>query len=443
VVRVSGIAEAILKAGVVGAGGAGFPTHVKARSKAEIVIANGSECEPLLYSDQCLMEMHAREVVAGLETMMRAVGAGRGIVATKAAYTEIVKIFESILPAHPDVRLKTVGSFYPSGDEQTLVHECTGRIVPEGGIPLNVGIVVDNVETLLNVHRAMGAQPVTDRMVTVNGEVWAPGVYRLPIGTPVAQAVAAAGGAKIDDVAVIDGGPMMGKITKGLDGVVRKTTSGLIVVPADHHFVTRRTLQQNMELLRTVSMCCQCRECTDLCPRFQLGHDLEPHKVMRAVITRSEIPPSQITQAHICCLCGVCEIVACPLGLSPRNVFSMMKAQLAAKGVKNPHNRQPSAVRPFNAYTKIPKDRALARTGLSGYAGHLHFAGAAGNIRKVELLLSQHIGAPSQPVVREGAFVNRGDLVAQAPADKLSTNLHASIGGHVTAVRPDRIVIEG
>jgi len=438
----SGISEAIREAGVVGAGGAGFPTHVKASSRVDTVVANGSECEPLLYSDQKMMEKYPREILAGLELMMQATGAAKGVVALKGVYTEAVAGFEALLPSHPDVRLLKLGSFYPSGDEQSIVYEATGRIVPEGGIPLDVGVVVDNVETLFNVRRAMSGIPVTDRTVTVGGEVWNPGVYRFPIGTPVAEALAAAGGPKIENPAVIDGGPMMGRISKGIDGVVRKTTSGLLVIPDDDWFIVRRTLQPNMEMLRTVSMCCQCRECTDLCPRYQLGHDLEPHKVMRAIITRSDLPPSQITQAHICCLCGICEIIACPLQLSPRNIFAMVKKELAAKGVKNPHHRRPDKVRFAYPYTKIPKENALARTGLSKYAAHLHWVTSTRSVLRVELLLSQHIGAPSQPVVKAGAVVNKGDLVARIPQDKLSANLHASISGTVAAVTADRIVIE-
>ncbi|MBM4353613.1 MAG: electron transport complex protein RnfC [Deltaproteobacteria bacterium] len=439
----NGISDAIKQAGVVGAGGAGFPTHVKAESRVDTVVANGSECEPLLHSDQALMLEYPKEIVAGLEQMMQATGASRGILALKARYVEQVEAFRMLLSSHPDVTLAELGNFYPSGDEQSLVYETTGRIVPEGGIPLNVGVVVDNVETLYNVHQAMKGIPVTERTVTVVGEVRSPGVYRYPVGTTVADAIRMCGGTTVPDVAVIDGGPMMGRIGFGLAGVIRKTTSGLIVVPADHPFVIRRTLPVNMELLRTVSMCCQCRECTDLCPRYQLGHDLEPHKVMRAVITRSENPPHQVTQAHICCQCGICETIACPLGLSPRNVFAMVRRELAAKGVRNPHHRKPEQVRVAYAYTKLPKERALARTGLSQYDGHSPYRGPVSGVRRVELLLSQHIGAPAKPVVRQGAFVNRGEMVAAPPDGVLSAAIHASISGRVTAVASDRIVIEG
>lgn len=438
----NGIVETIREAGIVGAGGAGFPTHVKAQAKADTVIANGSECEPLLYSDQSLMEMHPQEIISGLETMMQVTGASRGIIGLKAIYTDAVAGFEKLLPKHPDISLKLLGSFYPSGDEQSLVYECTGRIVPEGGIPLNVGCVVDNVETLYNIHMAMRNQPVTERMVTIIGEVWKQGVYRFPVGTAYADALKFVGGEKIENVAIIDGGPMMGRIIRGTEGVIRKTTSGLIVLPDDHPHIVRRTLPENMELIRTVSMCCQCRECTDLCPRYQLGHNLEPHKVMRAVITRQEVLPSQITQAHICCLCGICETIACPLMLSPRNIFAQMKRELGRKGIKNPHHRKPEEVRHAYPYTKIPKERALARTGLSRYYQHLSYVGPATGIRRVELLLGQHIGAPSQPTVQEGSFVNRGDLVASIPEGALGANLHASISGTVAAVTSDRIIIE-
>jgi len=439
------LADQILAAGVVGAGGAGFPTHVKAASRVDTVIANGAECEPLIYSDQVVMRLYARETLAGLKQMMDAVGATRGIYSLKAEYEDVLEVLTPEAARYPDVEIQLLRSVYPSGDEQILVHECTGRIVPEGGIPLDVGVVVDNVETLLNVHRATRGLPLTHRTVTVNGEVRRPAVYRLPVGTSFRDAVAAAGGMDLpeDEVAVIDGGPMMGAVRFGLDHPVCKTTGALIILPRDHEFVVRRTRPLAAETRITIAACCQCRECTDLCPRWLLGHDLEPHKVMRAIVTRSQEPPSQITQAHICCLCGVCEVVACPIGLSPRNVFAMVKEQLLDQQVKNPHNRKPERVRDSYEYTKIPKKRALARTGLLGYHAHLHEAEPAVRVRRVRLLTSQHIGAPAEPVVEEGDRVNEGDLVAAAREAALSANVHASITGVVSAVDSEAVEIEG
>ncbi|MBM4371792.1 MAG: SLBB domain-containing protein, partial [Deltaproteobacteria bacterium] len=206
------LSEQILAAGVVGAGGAGFPTHVKAKSRVDTVIANGAECEPLIYSDQVMMRLHAREILSGLRQMMDAVGAARGLLALKAEYEDVLAVLSPEVERHPGIELVLLQSVYPSGDEQILVYECTGRIVPEGGIPLDVGVVVDNVETLYNVHMATRGRPVTHRTVTLNGEVRHPGVFRLPIGTSYRDAVAAAGGTPLaeEDLAVIDGGPMMG-----------------------------------------------------------------------------------------------------------------------------------------------------------------------------------------------------------------------------------------
>jgi Na+-translocating ferredoxin:NAD+ oxidoreductase RnfC subunit len=438
------LAEQILAAGVVGAGGAGFPTHVKATSRVDTVVVNGAECEPLIYSDQVVMRLYARETLAGLKLMMDAVGATRGIYALKAEYEDVLAVLTPEAARYPDVEIQLLQSVYPSGDEQILVYECTGRIVPEGGIPLDVGVVVDNVETLMNVYRATQGLPLTHRTVTVNGEVAHPAVFRLPVGTSYRDAVDAAGGTHLpeDEIAVIDGGPMMGMIRFGLDHPVRKTTGALIVVPRDHEFIVRRTMPRETETRITVAACCQCRECTDLCPRWLLGHDLEPHKVMRAIVTRT-MEPSQITQAHICCLCGVCEIIACPIALSPRNVFAMVRDQLREQKVPNPHHRKPEQVRDSYEYTKIPKMRALARTGLLGYYAHLHEAEPAVPVRRVRLLTGQHIGAPATPVVAVGDRVNEGDLVAAAREGALSTNLHASISGTVTAVAPDAVEIEG
>jgi len=438
------LAEQILAAGVVGAGGAGFPTHVKATSRVDTVVVNGAECEPLIYSDQVVMRVYARETLAGLKLMMDAVGATRGIYALKADYEDVLEVLTPEAARYPDVEIQLLQSVYPSGDEQILVYECTGRIVPEGGIPLDVGVVVNNVETLMNVYRATLGRPLTHRTVTVNGEVRNPAVFQLPVGTSYRDAVLAAGGTDLpdDEIAVIDGGPMMGMIKYGLDHPVRKTTGALIVVPKDHEFIVRRTMPRETETRITVAACCQCRECTDLCPRWLLGHDLEPHKVMRAIVTRS-MEPSQITQAHICCLCGVCEIIACPIALSPRNVFAMVRDQLREQKIPNPHHRKPEAVRDSYEYTKIPKMRSLARTGLLGYYAHLHEAEPAIPIRRVRLLTGQHIGAPATPVVAVGDRVNEGDLVAAAREGALSTNIHASISGTVTAVAPDAVEIEG
>ena len=152
------IVELIRKAGVVGAGGAGFPTHVKAQAKAEIVISNGAECEPLLHKDKELMKRHAPLLVEGLETMMAATGAKKGVLAVKAKYKDVVAACEGAVHGRPGLSVFQLGDFYPAGDEYTLVYEVTGKLIPPAGLPLQVGSVVDNVETLINVALAKNSR---------------------------------------------------------------------------------------------------------------------------------------------------------------------------------------------------------------------------------------------------------------------------------------------
>ena len=166
------IAEKVRAAGVVGAGGAGFPTHVKLAAKVDLVIGNGASCEPLLQSDPYLMENRPGEVLEGLARVMEAVGASRGLMCIKRKHKAAVAALEKAAAAlGPDsgIEVYQLDDFYPAGDEHVMVHEVTGRTVPEGGIPLQVGVVVSNTESLLNVAAAVRGVPVTDRYLTVCG----------------------------------------------------------------------------------------------------------------------------------------------------------------------------------------------------------------------------------------------------------------------------------
>ena len=163
----SDIVEKVKAAGVVGAGGAGFPTHVKLSATVDTVIANGAECEPLLHADQHLMARYPEVIVRGLRLAMQATGAERGIVALKAEYEEATAALQRALDGNDKVSLHLLGNFYPSGDEFVLVYDVLARVVPEGGIPLEVGVVVNNVGTLFNVARAAEDISVTHRYLTV------------------------------------------------------------------------------------------------------------------------------------------------------------------------------------------------------------------------------------------------------------------------------------
>ena len=178
--------DIIAKSGIVGAGGAGFPTHVKMNAKAEYVIINGAECEPLLRVDQQLMAVETKKILDALKLCMEAVGADKGVIALKGHYEAAINSFNQLLGEYEGISLHLLPNFYPAGDEQITVYEVTGRIVPEGGIPLQCGVIVSNVETMLNIYNAyFEDKPVTDSYVTFAGEVKNHITLKLPLGMTV------------------------------------------------------------------------------------------------------------------------------------------------------------------------------------------------------------------------------------------------------------------
>ena len=436
------LVEAVKRAGIIGCGGGGFPTHVKIDTKVDVVIANGAECEPLLNSDQRVMETYADELVGGLLLIVKNVGAKQAYIAVKEGYERSIAALSGRLAKVDNVELALLGNFYPAGDEQILLTEITGKIVPEGGIPLNVGAVVSNVLTMVQVARASEGRPVTEREVTLVGEVRKPQVITAPIGTPVADLlVIAKPRIPVGEMAVIDGGPMMGRIV-GMDSAVNKTTSGLIFLSKEHPLIQWRTIPMSAMVRRSAAACCQCRECTEVCSRYMQGHNIEPHLMMRSLAYHRDEPTRAMTGAFLCSQCGLCEF-ACPMNLSPRRAFVEILERFSKAGFKNPHRHAPKAVHEFRRYRKIGKDRLTRRYLLTDYESHDLVLGTMPDPPAVRLSLTQAAGVPPEPVVKLGASVNKGDLVAEVPKGKLGANIHASISGKVAGIENGTMVIAG
>ncbi|MBI5478063.1 MAG: SLBB domain-containing protein [Deltaproteobacteria bacterium] len=434
------IAQLVREAGIVGAGGAGFPTHVKFGAKADTVIANGAECEPLLRCDKAVLQDRAEAVLQGLTVLADATAAKRLVLALKGHHRDLVRHVRGVAGrVAPAVEIFELHNYYPAGDEQQLVHDVTGRVVPEGGIPLQVGAVVSNVVTLTQVTDAVRhRRPVTRRPLTVAGAVRHTVTRELPIGAPMRLAVELAGGATVPAWRIIEGGPMMGRAVTDPDEPISKRTSGVLVLPADHPLILRGTAPPAREVRLGRVVCCQCRMCTDLCPRYNLGHALEPHLVMRALGTEaigSLAPTAHVTAAYLCCLCGVCEVYACPLMLSPRKVYVQFRQELAKAGQANPHRRTDCQPHDFRNHRRVPLPRLVARLGLTEYLDVPHTVDwTEPEVAGVCLRLDQHTGAPARPVVAVGQRVRVGDLVGEIPEGKLGARYHASIDGVVTAV---------
>lgn len=433
------IAQLIKAAGVVGAGGAGFPTHVKVNANADHVIVNGAECEPLLRVDQQLMSQKTDLVVKGLEAVMEATGASRGTIALKGKYEDAIENLNKAVAGKP-IDLFILGDFYPAGDEHVTVHEVTGKIIPEGEIPLKVGCVVSNVETLLNVAYALEGQPVTDTYLTVTGEVPKPMTFKVPVGTRMREVISLAGLDNLDDMAVVEGGPMMGNVVDDLEQPVTKTTKALIVLPKDHPMIIKRNMSLELILKRAKVACIQCVRCTDKCPRHMLGHRLKPHKVMRG-IKYLQADGDVLKMALSCTECGACEYACDVMGLSPRRVNAMLKQELGKKGIRLTPSAGGEAVTPGREFMKIPSQRLINRLGLASYNVAAPLAEVDYRPGKVTIPLKQHIGAPAQPVVAAGQKVERGQVIGEIPEGALGAVVHASISGVVREVSHN-IVIE-
>jgi len=444
------IIQQIQDAGIVGCGGAGFPTHMKLGGKIEYFIVNGAECEPLLRTDRYIMLHHAPELVRAVSTLKRELNIPNCVIALKGHYEkEAAALRSAINEAGADISIHELESFYPAGDEQTLVYEVTGRVVPPTAIPMAVGAVVDNVATLYAISEAMDGIPFTQKYLTVTGEVRQPTVLRVPVGTSFAECLELAGGTLENDYFIISGGPMMGKPMtrqKAEAAVVTKTTSGILVLPAEGYHARTAEVDISRMLRRARSACIQCTACTQLCPRHLLGHPLEPHRIMRALSapgrSHEELLQDPVIQsAQLCCECGVCESYACPMGLNPRKINAMLKGELRAAGIRwqapEQAHYEPS---PLRDQRKVPTPRAAARTGVLKYFDYDITTCRTFTPDRVELPLQMHIGAPCVPLAAPGNLVALGDLIARPPENALGACIHASISGRVESVG-DSIVI--
>lgn len=444
-----GLVEMIFKAGVVGCGGAGFPTHVKLAGQSKWFIVNGAECEPLLRTDRSIMLRHSEELVAVIDTVAKHLQAEKAVIALKRSYKkEIDALAQAIGKLGVRVELFLLDHFYPAGDEQVIVQQVTGMTVPPAGIPRDVGVVVSNVATMLGVHDALAGRPFTFKYVTVTGAVKKPVVLRVPLGTFIDDCLALAGGPTIENWRIIDGGPLMGKVLdKGseIQRSVSKTVSGLVVVPDDSYLAELPEISVQHTVNRARAACIQCSYCTIMCPRYLIGHPLQPHRIMRKLAHGGSLDAilddEDVKQALICCECGICEIYACPMDLQPRRVNVLLKRKYAEVGIK--YTRQPGEYVVRNEFEdrKVPTKRIAARAEVGAYYDIDIDIVIEHMPDRVSIALKQHIGAAAQPLVNVGDLVEAGQMIAACPSDTLGANIHTGIGGRVTRI-DSSIVIE-
>lgn len=426
--------------GIVGAGGAGFPTYAKLNENAETLILNCAECEPLLRLHRQLLEKYAQEIVETFHLIGQAVGAKELVIGIKKAYTKTIDALNGVIGAYPEVRLGLLDEVYPAGDEVVLIYEVTKKVVRPGGLPIEQGVAVFNVETVYNAYRAINqSTPVVDKLVSVVAEVDHPVTVRVPIGTTIEDTVKLAGGITTKNPVYFIGGPMMGFIGSG-SLPVTKTTNAVLVLPEEHLIIQKKRKKTSIDLKRAAACCCQCSMCTDLCPRNRLGHPIQPHLFMRAATCKDVQEPNIFVNTMFCSSCGLCEMYSCMQGLSPRTLMAEYKAGLRANGLRPP-KVEAKPVGPEREYRKVPMERLMARLDLTKYNKEAPLDESVVPVSKVKIMLIQHIGAPAAAIVKQGDKVTKGQMIAE-PAKGLSVGIHASIDGVVSEVTDKYVIIE-
>ena len=437
--NITQLSELLQNSGVVGAGGAGFPSYAKLNEKADTIVLNCAECEPLLRLHRQLLARHAGSILTALSEVMKAVGAKKGVIAIKSSYTAAIEAVEEELPNFKNISIKLLPRVYPAGDEIVAIYEATGRRVEPGKLPISVGVIVYNVETMFNIYNAIKRnRGVTSKYITVAGEVNNPVTVCVPIGITFKEVIALAGGPSVSDYRVLSGGPMTGKLAKMSD-VVTKTTNAVILLPSDHYIVRHTEVNINISLKRAMSACCQCNFCTDMCPRHLLGYPIDPAQLMRAVSTDCTTNPEPYLNSTYCCGCNLCEMFSCFQGLNPKSIILAVRDELRKNKVQLPEPKFRD-IDPLREGKRISTQRLIARLGLSKYEIDAPYTNIDAEFSKVKIMLSQGIGVPAVPCVKVGDKVNIGQVIATA-AKGLSVAISSSITGVVTDIKDKYIVV--
>lgn len=295
------ITQKILDAGIVGLGGAAFPSHVKLsppkEKEAEILILNGVECEPYLTSDHRLMLEHGEELIVGIDILKKALGVKQIYIGVELNTKDAIEHLENLTKDRTDIEVVPLDVKYPQGGEKQLIKAVCDKEVPSGGLPIDIGIVVHNVGTVYAVYQAVQKnKPLVERIVTMTGKsLEKPSNYRVRIGTPIKELINQAGGLPEDTRKIINGGPMMGKAVKNVDIPVTKGTSGIVLVPDTETF------------RKDVKSCIRCVRCTSVCP---MG--LEPHLLL-TLSQKNLIDKAKDEDIMDCIECGSCSYI-CPSG---------------------------------------------------------------------------------------------------------------------------------
>lgn len=428
--------DKIQQYGIVGAGGAGFPTYQKLTHKAHTVILNGAECEPLMHKDKELLKHFSSLISTALLNIMETVDAERGFIGIKGKYTDVVERMQQTV--EPPLEIMTLGDFYPAGDEIVLIELLTKTVIPAGDLPSTHGFLVQNVETVLNIGLE---KPVTNTVLTVAGNIPEAVTLSVPVGTILEDLLRFLEVPDYWNQAVLLGGAMMGTLVSDKSIPLTKTAGGIIILPPEHPLIKKYSRERKNHVAIGSSCCDQCALCTDLCPRFLLGHPIEPHLAMRSLQMPERFHELNMGD-HFCCECNLCSLMSCPIDLDPKDICAHYKHThpfVADKLVHPPTN----TVHPVSEFRRVSLARLMDRLGLSQYKKDAPLKNLGLPISRVTIPLKQHIGSAAIPCINQGDSVHRGQMIAQAAPGKLSVSMHASIDGTISRITEEVIEIIG
>ena len=433
------LAVLMKECGIVGAGGAGFPSYAKLNEKADTIILNCAECEPLFKLHRQLLAQNAAEILWALDTVRNAVGAKDVILAIKKVYSETIEAVEENIGEYKNMTVALLPEIYPAGDELITIYETTGRVVEPGKLPISKGVIVFNVETILNTYYALKEKtPVCYKYLTVAGAVKNPITVRVPLGITFKDAVKLAGGETTEECEYLNGGAMTGRLAKKND-LVTKTTNAVLVLPKDHPVVMKKKANTKTNIYRAMSSCCQCRMCTDLCSRNLLGHPIEPHSVMRAISKGMTSDIAAVVNTAYCSQCRLCDMYSCQQGLAPGALIGVLKNEIRAKGIKLPDEPKFKGPDEQRKFKLVPMERLVSRLGLKEYDVEAPVAEISLKNKEFKIALSQHIGQPAKPLVKKGDKVETFQKIASC--EGLGAEIHSPVSAKVKDVTEKYIIL--
>lgn len=416
--------------GILGGGGAGFPSYAKLAEGANLLLINGAECEPLLYTDYVILRDEMSLVLSGISKVLESTGIPKSLIAIKDHTAKRLGVLDGD-KLSDKIYIRVLPDVYPMGDEISLIYQATNRLVQPGKLPITEGVIVYNVETMYNLGRSVRfSEPVTKKWLTIGGDIKNPMVIKVPIGAKISDIFSKFGITVDENHTVIDGGPSMGKVINPSTYAVTKTTKGILILPNYTEAIASKKINKNLAVARAETACCQCTRCTDMCPRHLLGYPLEPHKMVRTAMGVAEVLPEMVLSATLCCGCGICESLACNQGISPKAVIENYKGVLAKNKMRF-SSSDIYEVRDERDYRMVPSTRWMSMLGITKFDKEAVFNGEYNDFNRVEISLSSHIGAPSIPCVKDGDIVSEGETIANQGSG-LSLPQHASISGRVT-----------